>query len=161
MSGSTSTPLTVAGDKALRNELEQLRKVDRPQVIDAIAEARAHGDLSENAEYSAAREQQGFIEGRIREIEYKLSHSTVIDISKLHNDGKVIFSATVTMENLENDATQTYQIVGEDEADIKQQKISITSPIARALIGKYVDDEVVVKTPEGEVEYTIIKVEYI
>lgn len=155
------TPMTVAGEKALKAELERLCKVERPRIIEAIAEARAHGDLSENAEYSAAREEQGFTEGRIREIESKLSHCTVVDISKINNEGKVVFAATVSLENIETAAQMTYQIVGEDEADIKTGKISITSPIARALIGKYLDDEVVVKTPEGDVEYTIIDVRYV
>ena len=161
MSIPQRSPMTVAGEKALRKELENLQKVERPRIIAAIAEARAHGDLSENAEYSAASEQQGFTEGRIREIEAKLANSQVVDIANMHNTGKVIFAATVTIENIESAEQFTYQIVGEDEADIKQQKISVTSPIARALIGKSVDDETVVKTPDGEVEYAILGVEYI
>ncbi len=161
MSIPQRSPMTVAGEKALRKELENLQKVERPRIIAAIAEARAHGDLSENAEYSAAREQQGFTEGRIRELEAKLANSQVVDIANMHNTGKVIFAATVTIENIESAEKFTYQIVGEDEADIKQQKISVTSPIARALIGKSVDDETVVKTPDGEVEYAILGVEYI
>lgn len=154
-------PMTVAGEKALRTELDDLKKVQRPAVIEAIAEARAHGDLKENAEYHAAREQQGFIEGRIQEIEAKLSIAQVIDISTMSNEGKVIFGSTVTIANIDGSNEVTYQIVGEDEADIKQNKISVSSPIARALIGKYVDDEAVVNAPQGETTYDIIKVDYI
>jgi transcription elongation factor GreA len=154
-------PMTVAGEASLKSELEDLKRVQRPRVIEAIAEARAHGDLKENAEYHAAREQQGFIEGRIQEIEGKLSHAHVIDVIQMPNEGKVIFGSTVTIANCETDEEVTYQIVGEDEADIKQSKISVTSPIARALIGKLIDDEVVVQTPAGEVEYAIIKVDYV
>lgn len=161
MSIPQRTPLTVLGEKNLREELENLKKVARPKVIADIAEARAHGDLSENAEYSAAREQQGFIEGRIREVESKLASSVVIDVTSMPNDGKVIFGSTVTIEDCDTDQTMTYKLVGEDEADVKQGKISITSPIARALIGKMLDDDVLVRTPKGEVEYTIISVEYI
>ena len=154
-------PMTVAGEQSLRQELEQLKSVERPQVIAAIAEAREHGDLKENAEYHAAREQQGFIEGRIQEIEGKLSSSQVIDVTKLPKTGKVIFGVTVELINLENDEEVRYRIVGEDEADIKSGKISVTSPIARALIGKEESDVVVVKTPGGEVEYEISSVEHL
>ncbi|SDG31048.1 transcription elongation factor GreA [Onishia taeanensis] len=154
-------PMTVAGEQSLRKELEQLKGVERPQVIAAIAEAREHGDLKENAEYHAAREQQGFIEGRIQEIEGKLSSSQVIDVTKLPKTGKVIFGVTVELINLENDEEVRYRIVGEDEADIKSGKISVTSPIARALIGKEESDVVVVKTPGGEVEYEISSVEHL
>jgi transcription elongation factor GreA len=133
----------------------------RPQVIAAIAEAREHGDLKENAEYHAAREQQGFIEGRIQEIESKLSGAQVIDVTKLPKTGKVIFGVTVSLLNLDSDASVTYRIVGEDEADIKAGRISVTSPIARALIGKEEGDGVVVKTPGGDVEYEIESVEHL
>lgn len=154
-------PVTTSGFKKLTEELERLKNIERPRVINAISEARAHGDLKENAEYHAAREQQGFMEGRIRELESKLSHCHVIDISKIDNEGKVIFGSTVTLCNIDNESEVTYQIVGEDEADIKQQKISVTSPLARALIGKSVDAEVVVVTPQGEISYEIINVEYV
>ncbi|MGP9809620.1 transcription elongation factor GreA [Halomonas sp. AOP12-C2-37] len=154
-------PMTVAGERSLREELDHLKTEARPQVIAAIAEAREHGDLKENAEYHAAREQQGFIEGRIQEIEGKLSVAQVIDVAKLPNTGKVIFGVTVSMQNLDTDAEVTYRIVGEDEADIKSGRISVTSPIARALIGKEEGDIVVVRTPGGDVEYEVGSVEYI
>ncbi|RUR41186.1 transcription elongation factor GreA [Vreelandella populi] len=154
-------PMTVAGEKSLREELEHLKGTARPQVIAAIAEAREHGDLKENAEYHAAREQQGFIEGRIQEIESKLSVAQVIDVTKLPKTGKVIFGVTVSLLNLDTDANVTYRIVGEDEADIKSGRISVTSPIARALIGKEEGDVAVVKTPGGDVEYEIESVEYV
>lgn len=154
-------PMTMAGAAALEEELQRLKTKDRPAVIAAISEARAHGDLKENAEYHAAKEQQGFIEGRIRDIEAKLSNAQIIDISKIANDGRVIFGSTVTITNIETDDVLTYMIVGEDESDIGANKISVTSPIARAVIGKYSDEEVVVQTPSGEVEYVIDKVEYI
>lgn len=154
-------PMTVAGEKSLREELEHLKSTARPQVIAAIAEAREHGDLKENAEYHAAREQQGFIEGRIQEIESKLSVAQVIDVTKLPKTGKVIFGVTVSLLNLETDANVTYRIVGEDEADIKAGRISVSSPIARALIGKEEGDVAVVKTPGGDVEYEVESVEYI
>ncbi|MCK0715065.1 transcription elongation factor GreA [Chromohalobacter sarecensis] len=154
-------PMTVAGEKSLREELEHLKSVDRPQVIQAIAEAREHGDLKENAEYHAAREQQGFIEGRIQEIEGKLSASQVIDVTKLPKTGKVIFGVTVELINLQNDEEVRYRIVGEDEADIKEGRISVTSPIARALIGKQEGDTVLVRTPGGDVEYEIAGVEHL
>lgn len=153
-------PMTKAGEEALRAELEDLKRVQRPRVIEAIAEARAHGDLKENAEYHAAREQQSFMEGRIQEIESKLAIAQIIDVSALPNEGKVIFGATVTIANTDSGDEVTYQIVGEDEADIKKSKISVSSPIARALIGKYVDDEAIVQAPQGEVVYEIIAVNY-
>jgi transcription elongation factor GreA len=153
-------PMTVAGIEALRKELEELKHVKRPNIIKAIAEARAHGDLKENAEYHAAREQQGFIEARIKDIEAKLSLAEVIDISKIKNEGKVIFGSTVTLFNLKSEEEVTYHIVGEDEADINIGKISVNSPIARAIIGKMEGDEVKVVTPGGEVEYEIAAVEY-
>ncbi|MCI0510068.1 GreA/GreB family elongation factor [Chromohalobacter marismortui] len=154
-------PMTVAGEQSLREELEHLKSVERPQVINAIAEAREHGDLKENAEYHAAREQQGFIEGRIQEIEGKLSASQVIDVTKLPKTGKVIFGVTVELINLQNDEEVRYRIVGEDEADIKEGRISVTSPIARALIGKEESDTVLVRTPGGDVEYEIASVEHL
>ncbi|OZG71694.1 transcription elongation factor GreA [Hahella sp. CCB-MM4] len=153
-------PMTKAGEKALREELSRLKTVDRPKVIEAIADAREHGDLKENAEYHAAREQQSFIEGRIQEIEGKLSMCQVIDVSSIPNTGKVIFGVTVDIINLDTDEVSTYTIVGDDEADIKQNKISISSPIARALVGKEVGDVVVVKIPSGLVEYEIEEVRH-
>ena len=157
----SQVPMTVAGEKALRDELRNLKSVERPRITQAIAEARAHGDLKENAEYSAAREQQSFCEGRIQEIEGKLSNAQIIDVTKIPHSGKVIFGTTVTMLNLETDQTVTYQIVGDDEAEVKANKISVSSPIARALIGKEEGDVVVVKAPGGEVEYEIDKVEHL
>ncbi|GAB2789909.1 transcription elongation factor GreA [Halomonas shantousis] len=154
-------PMTVAGEARLREELEQLKGVERPRVISAIAEAREHGDLKENAEYHAAREQQGFIEGRIQEIEGKLSSAQVIDVTKMPKTGKVIFGVTVELVNLDTDDEVRYQIVGEDEADIKKGKISVTSPIARALIGKEEGDVVVVRTPGGDVEYEVGEVHHL
>ncbi|TNC92116.1 transcription elongation factor GreA [Thalassolituus sp.] len=154
-------PMTVEGEKALRDELQHLKTVERPQVIQAIAEAREHGDLKENAEYHAAREQQGFIEGRIQEIEGKLSNAQVIDIKTIPHSGKVLFGTTVTIINLDTDATVVYRIVGEDEADIKNNRISISSPIARALIGKEEGDVVVVQVPSGTVEYEIDEVKHV
>ena len=154
-------PMTAIGAERLRHELDHLKRVKRPEIIKAIAEARAHGDLKENAEYHAAREQQGFTEGRINDIESKLSNAQIIDVSKITNEGKVIFGATVTLAAIDHDAVVTYQIVGEDEADIKHQKISFTSPIARAIIGKFEGDEVEVKAPQGAVTYEITKVEYL
>jgi transcription elongation factor GreA len=155
------TPMTLAGEKALREELNRLKTEDRPRIIEAIAEAREHGDLKENAEYHAAREQQGFCEGRIQEIEGKLSEAQVIDVTSIPNTGKVIFGVTVTIINLDTDEEVTYQIVGEDEANVKAGRISVTSPIARGLIGKFEGDEVVINTPGGEVEYEIMKVEHL
>ncbi len=154
-------PMTKLGADALRQELQHLKMEARPKVIAAISEAREHGDLKENAEYHAAREQQGFIEGRIQEIEGKLSNAQVIDVTSMTNNGKVIFGTTVTLINVETEEEVTYQIVGEDEANIKLSKISISSPIARALVGKSEGDEVVVKAPGGDVEYEIGEVKYI
>lgn len=151
-------PMTVKGAEKLRDELTRLKQSDRPKIIAAIAEARAHGDLKENAEYHAAREQQGFIEGRIMEIEAKLSNAQVIDVSMMEQTGRVIFGTTVKLSH--DKGTLTYQIVGEDEADIKENKISVTSPVARALVGKYEGDVVEVKTPEGSIQYEIIEVIY-
>lgn len=154
-------PMTIEGAEKLREELQHLKSVERPRIILAIAEARAHGDLKENAEYHAAREQQSFTEGRILEIEGKLSTSQVIDITQIENTGKVIFGTTITIVNTTTNAELTYKIVGEDEADVSEKKISVTSPIARALIGKYEGDAVEVQTPEGVTEYEILKVEHI
>lgn len=154
-------PLTVSGAAKLRAELERLKSKDRPKVIEAIATARAHGDLKENAEYHAAREQQSFIEGRIQEIEAKLSNSEIIDVTKVDAAGRVVFGATVDLANLETDQEITYQIVGEDEADIKNGLISVSSPIARALIGKEEGDVVVVQAPGGDKEYEVLQVRYI
>ncbi len=156
----TKVPMTLEGHKKLTVELERLKNAERPRIIAAISEARAHGDLKENAEYHAAREQQGFIEGRIRELESKLSNAHVIDVSKLMNAGKVVFGSTVTLSNVNDESQVTYQIVGEDEADIKQRKVSVSSPLARALVGKNVNDEVVVKTPQGDIAYEIVAVKY-
>ncbi len=154
-------PMTKLGADKLRQELTHLKQEARPKVIAAIAEAREHGDLKENAEYHAAREQQGFIEGRIQEIEGKLSNAQIIDITSMTNNGKVIFGSTVTLINVDTEEEVTYQIVGEDEANIKANKISVSSPIARALIGKNDGDEVVVKAPGGDVEYEIAQVQYV
>ena len=157
----TKVPLTVRGAEKLRQELDKLKKVERPKVIKAIAEARAHGDLKENAEYHAAREQQSFTEGRIMEIEGKLGNAQVIDVTAIPKSGKVIFGTTIELINLETDATVTYRIVGEDEADVKANLISIGSPIARALIGKEEGDVVTVKAPGGDIEYQIDQVHHI
>lgn len=154
-------PMTVDGERALREELEQLKKVDRPRIVAAIADAREHGDLKENAEYHAAREQQGFCEGRIQEIEAKLSTAQVIDVMKLPQTGKVIFGVTVDIINCETDEEITYKIVGEDEANIKYNKISVTSPIARALIGKEEGEVVVVRAPSGDIEFEITEVKHL
>lgn len=153
-------PLTVTGAEKLREELHRLKTVDRPSVVAAIAEARSHGDLSENAEYDAAKERQGFIEGRIAEVEGKLSNAQVIDPSLLDADGRCVFGATVEMEDQDTGDAVTYQIVGEDEADIKSGKISVNSPVARALIGKYAGDIAQVQAPGGIREYEIIDVRY-
>lgn len=153
-------PMTVEGESSLREELDRLKKEDRPKVIQAIAEAREHGDLKENAEYHAAREQQSFIEGRIQEIEGKLSNAQVIDVNKLPQGDKVVFGSTVTILNLDTDESVSYKIVGDDEADVKANKISYQSPIARALIGKEIGDVAVVKAPSGDVEYEVDSVEY-
>jgi len=154
-------PLTETGAQALRDELRRLKYEDRPRVIEAIAVAREHGDLKENAEYHAAREQQSFMEGRIKDLEAKLSNAQIIDVTKMKADGRVIFGVTVTMVDVDDDSERRYQIVGEDEADIKEGKISVSSPIARALIGKNEGDEVNVQAPGGERCYEILKVEYI
>ena len=154
------TPLTHHGAKRLRDECAHLKKVARPRIIAAIAEARAHGDLRENAEYHAAREEQGFTEGRIRQLESELSGAQVIDVSKLSPGGKVVFGATVTLYDTDADSETTYQIVGDLESDIKEFRIAITSPIARAMIGKEVGDEIVVNAPAGELTYEIVDVEY-
>jgi transcription elongation factor GreA len=158
---STKFPMTEQGAEKLRLELEDLKKVQRPRIVQAIAEAREHGDLKENAEYSAAREQQSFCEGRINEIEAKLSNAQIIDVTKIPHTGKVLFGTTVTIINLDTDLSMKYQIVGDDEADVKSNKISVNSPIARALIGKEEGDVVVVKAPGGDVDYEIDKVEHI
>ena len=154
------TPMTVYGAEKLRAELNELKTVQRPRVIQAIAEAREHGDLKENAEYHAAREQQGFIEGRIQDIEGKLGTAQIIDPRTVNANGKVVFGATVDLLDLETDKEVTYQIVGEDESSIKEGKISYTSPIARALIGKEVDDVAEVQAPGGVREYEIVAVRY-
>lgn len=154
-------PMTVAGEAALREELDRLKKVERPRISQAIADAREHGDLKENAEYHAAREQQSFVEGRIMEIEGKLANAQVIDVSTIKKTGKVIFGATVDLINIETDATVTYRIVGEDEANVKNNLISVGSPIARALIGKEEGDVVVVRAPGGDIEYEIDEVRHI
>ena len=154
-------PLTVLGADMLKQELQQLKSVARPSVIEAIAEARSHGDLSENAEYEAAKERQGFIEGRIAGIEHKLSLAHIIDPKEIHAEGKVVFGSTVTLQDLDNEEEVVYQIVGEDEADIKQRKISVGSPIARALIGKEEGDVAEVQAPGGVREYEIVQVQYL
>ncbi len=154
-------PLTVTGAEKLRAELEELKTVARPRIIAAIASAREHGDLKENAEYHAAREQQSFAEGRIAEIEGKLANAQIIDVTKVDAGGKVVFGATVEIEDLDSGKQVTYQIVGEDEANIKEGRISIGSPIARALIGKQESDTVTVKAPGGDIEYEVLSVQYI
>ena len=153
-------PLTLQGAQRLRAELEELKSVKRPAVINAIAEARAHGDLKENAEYHAAREQQGFIEGRIKQLEAELSHAQIIDVSTLNAGSRVVFGATVDLADAETDEQRTYQIVGDLEADIKQGLIAISSPVARALIGKHEGDIVTIEAPAGTREYEIIGVSY-
>lgn len=154
-------PMTVEGEKSLRDELQRLKTVDRPNVIQAIAEAREHGDLKENAEYHAAREQQGFIEGRIQDIEGKLSNAQIIDIKAIPHTGKVLFGCTVELINLDTDEEVVYRIVGDDEASIKENRISVNSPIARALIGKEEGDVVNIKVPSGSVEYEIGTVKHL
>ena len=154
-------PLTTTGAKRLREELDELRSVKRPAVIAAIAEARAHGDLKENAEYHAAREQQGFIEGRIQELEFVLSHCQLIDVATLNAGTRVVFGATVDLEDAESGDRVSYQIVGDLESDLKQRKISISSPIARALIGKHEGDTITIEAPGGSREYDIIGVRYV
>ncbi len=154
-------PLTVKGAELLKQELQELKSVARPEVIAAIAEARSHGDLSENAEYDAAKERQGFIEGRIKELEGKLSFAQVIDPTTINVDGRIVFGATVTLLDCDNDEESCYQIVGEDEADIKAGKISFNSPIARALIGKEEGDTVLVEAPGGQREFEVVSVQYV
>ncbi|MFT6288791.1 MAG: transcription elongation factor GreA [Alcanivorax sp.] len=154
-------PMTVAGEAALRAELDRLKKVERPRVVDAIAEARAHGDLKENAEYHAAREQQSFNEGRVMEIEGKLGNAQIIDVTAIAASGKVIFGTTIDLVNIKTDEIKIYRIVGEDEADVKKNLISVGSPVARALIGKEEGDVVVVKAPSGDIEYEIDQIRHI
>ncbi|KRT54429.1 transcription elongation factor GreA [endosymbiont of Ridgeia piscesae] len=153
-------PLTARGANKLQEELQELKSVARPRVIKAIAEARAHGDLKENAEYHAAREQQSFIEGRIKDIEGKLSHAQIIDVTTINANGKVVFGATVDVIELDNNEEHTFQIVGDDEADIKSGLISVSSPIARALIGKAEGDEVNLETPGGLREFEVLEIRY-
>lgn len=156
-----SVPMTASGYKRLQDELRQLKKVERPQVVEEISTARDHGDLKENAEYHAAREKQSFLEGRIQDLEIKLGDVQVIDVTSLKNEGKVVFGSTVTAVNIDTDKEIVYTIVGDDESDIKQNKISYAAPIARALIGKFVGDEVDVEAPSGIISYEITKVEYV
>jgi len=154
-------PMTPEGHQALTLELQERKTVERPRIIAAIAEARAHGDLKENAEYHAAKEQQGFSEGRIQEIEAKLSAAEIIDLTKIPHDGRIVFGVTVEIENLDTEERKSYKIVGDDEADFKLNKISVNSPIARGLIGKREGDEVKIETPKGVVEYEIMQVLYL
>ncbi len=156
----SKVPITLRGAEMLREELKRLKTVERPNVVAAIAEARSHGDLSENAEYDAAKERQGFIEGRIAEVEGKLANAQIIDPASLDADGRVVFGATVEMEDVDGGQTVTYQIVGDDEADLKHGKISLNSPVARALIGKYAGDVAEVQAPGGKREYEILDVKY-
>ena len=155
------TPLTVRGAELLRDELHRMKTVERPNVIAAIAEARSHGDLSENAEYDAAKERQGFVEGRIKELEAKLANAQIIDPATLDADGRCVFGATVELEEIDSGDEVTYQIVGDDEADVKNGKISVSSPIARALIGKYAGDVADVQAPGGVRSYEIVDVRYV
>jgi transcription elongation factor GreA len=157
----STVPITKRGAELMKEELHRLKTKDRPSVINAISEARAQGDLSENAEYDAAKERQSFIEGRIAELEGKLGAAQIIDPATLDAEGRIVFAATVHLEDLENGQKVTYQIVGEDEADLKEKKVSITSPIARALIGKYAGDVVEVNAPSGVREYEVLEVHYI
>ena len=154
-------PITKEGEVLLREELKKLKSEDRPRIIDAIATAREFGDLKENAEYHAAKEEQGFVEGRIQEIESKLSRLQIIDVRQLNQDGRCVFGTTINLLNLSDDTETSYQIVGEDEADIEQGKISCHSPIARALMGNEEGDEVTVKAPKGDILYEILEVQYI
>lgn len=154
-------PMTKVGAEALRRELDDLKQVQRPRVIESISTAREHGDLKENAEYHAAREEQSFIEGRIADYEARLSNAQIIDITQIPNSGKIIFGVTVTLFDVNEDKEVRYQIVGEHEADVKENKLSIVSPIARALIGKELDDEVTIQTPGGDRTYEVISVEHI
>ena len=155
------TPMTAQGAQRLREELQRRKSEDRPRITQAIAEARAHGDLKENAEYHAAREQQSFNEGRINDIEGKLSNAEIIDVTKLNAQGKVVFGATVELLNVETNEEVTWKIVGEDEADVRARMISVNSPIARAMIGKTEGDTVVVKAPSGDIEYEVLSVRYL
>jgi transcription elongation factor GreA len=157
---SSKVPITLRGAEQLREELKRLKTIERPAVVAAIAEARSHGDLSENAEYDAAKERQGFVEGRIAEVEGKLGNAQIIDPRALDADGRVVFGATVELEDMDAGQTVTYQIVGDDEADLKQNKISLNSPVARALIGKFAGDVAEVQTPGGRREYEILDVRY-
>jgi transcription elongation factor GreA len=157
---SGKVPITLRGAEQLREELKRLKTVERPAVVAAIAEARSHGDLSENAEYDAAKERQGFVEGRIAEVESKLGNAQIIDPRALDADGRVVFGSTVELEDMDEGQTVTYQIVGDDEADIKQGKISLNSPVARSLIGKFAGDVTEVQTPGGRREYEILDVRY-
>ncbi len=161
MTTMNTVPITVRGAQLLKDELQRLKHKERPAVINAISEARAQGDLSENAEYDAAKERQSFIEGRIAELEGKLSAAQIIDPTVLDAEGRIVFAATVTLEDLDSGDTVTYQIVGDDEADLKEKKISISSPIARALIGKYAGDTAEVQTPGGVREYEVLEVQYL
>lgn len=154
-------PMTVEGSERLREELDQLKRVERPRISKAIAEAREHGDLKENAEYHAAREQQGFVEARINDIESKLAGAQIIDVTKIPETGRVIFGATVAILNLETNDTLRYRIVGEDEASVRDNKISVTSPLARSLIGKEIGDVVMVRTPGGDTEYEIVATQHL
>ncbi|WP_198436892.1 transcription elongation factor GreA [Moritella sp. F3] len=158
---SNMIPMTARGAENLRVELEHLKTVRRPEIVNSIAEAREHGDLKENAEYHAAREEQGFCEGRVQDIEWKLSNCQIIDVTKITNNGRVIFGSTVTLYNTETEDEITYNLVGDDEANIKENRISINSPIARGLVGKSVDDVAMVTTPGGAIEFEIVSVEYI
>lgn len=155
-----AVPITLRGVEALREELKHLKSVARPEVVAAIAEARAHGDLKENAEYHAAKEQQSFIEGRVNELEGVLSTAQIIDVASLSRDGRVVFGVTVELLNIDTDETVNYQIVGDYEADIKLNRVSISSPIARALIGKEIDDIATVQAPGGAIEYEIVSIDY-
>jgi transcription elongation factor GreA len=157
----SKVPLTASGAELLRDELNDLKSNQRPRVIQAIADAREHGDLKENAEYHAAREQQSFIEGRIKDIEGKLSHAQIIDVTQMKHDGKIIFGSTVELTDLETDESVTYKIVGDDEADIKKGLISFSSPLARAMIGKLEGDDIAFDAPGGLREYEVVKVSYI
>ncbi len=154
-------PMTIEGAEALKKELTELKTVTRPRIVEAIAEARAHGDLKENAEYHAAKEQQAFAEGRIQEIEFKVGNAQVIDVTKLPQMGKVVFGTTVVLINIETDEEKTYRIVGHDEADIKQNLISVNSPIARGLIGKEAGDIAMINAPSGTIEFEVIEIKYI
>lgn len=154
-------PMTKEGADALQTELNKLKKEDRPRITEAIADAREHGDLKENAEYHAAREQQGLVEARIKQLEALLSNAQIIDVTKLPQTGKVVFGATVTLLNIDSDEEVTYKIVGNEESDVKANKISVNSPIARALIGKEEGEEIVVQAPSGNIDYEIVEIQYI